>query len=453
MRKWIGFYGIIGLLTAIAMAACSERLSALSSPPDSSLDETPTIEATSAAVLPVRNTDPLAATNTPQPTTIPAAAQATLRVWWPDELYPASASTAEVILKTQFDGFTQTYSTYQIDVRRKRAVGLGGILPTLRAAHPVAPGVLPDLTLMRRADMATAAAEGLIVPLEDWAPSDILDDLLPGALELGTLDGVLYGVPYVLNLYHTVYRESFFETPPQTFDDILADKPRFLFPAAPVDPGTSVSWAVLLPYISAGGRLVDQNFLPVLDRDPLLALLSYFKQGVDAGSFDSSLLLYTQYNDYWNAFAASEANIIFLDSITYLSHKNDLQSVGAIHTPTLNGDPISALDGWMWVLTTQDPERQEEALAFFSWMMRVSQQGLYSEAVGIVPSQARALRLWEDQQYAAFVQELIPSALLIPNTYRSNSAAIALQESVKAVLEGETAETATDAALNSLVVG
>lgn len=448
MRRWIGFYASVSLLIVVGLAACSDRLGAFNNPSAGVVELTPpTVETTNVAALPVRDTNFLA-TSTPVP-----VEQFTLRVWWPDELYPNPASTAEVILSTQLTGFSQTYSAYEVDVRRKRAVGLGGILPTLRSAHPVAPGVLPDLTLMRRSDMATAAAERLIIPLEDWAPADVLEDLLPGTLELGKLDGVLYGVPYVLNLYHAAYRESVFETPPLTFEAVLAEQSRFLFPAAPIDPGTSVSWAVLMQYMSAGGRLVDENFLPVLDREPLLALLSYYEQGVEAGILDESLLLYTQYEDYWNTFAASEANIIFVDSITYLGHTNDRQGIDAISIPTMSGDAISVMDGWMWVLTTQDPERQKQALAFFSWMMRVSQQSLYSESLGIIPSQARALRLWEDQQYANFVENLIPSALLIPNAYRNNSAAIALQESVTAVLGGASAESAADAALNSLVLG
>ena len=86
-------------------------------------------------------------------------------------------------------------------MRRKRTSGLGGILPTLRTAGPVAPGALPDLTLMRRADMLTAATEGLIVPLDTWIPTDLVDDdLLPGTRALGEIDGVLYGVPYALNI-------------------------------------------------------------------------------------------------------------------------------------------------------------------------------------------------------------------------------------------------------------
>jgi len=34
----------------------------------------------------------------------------------------------------QWDGFRSTYRSYDLEIRRKRASGLGGILSTLRAA-------------------------------------------------------------------------------------------------------------------------------------------------------------------------------------------------------------------------------------------------------------------------------------------------------------------------------
>jgi ABC-type glycerol-3-phosphate transport system substrate-binding protein len=118
--------------------------------------------------------------------------------------------------------------------------------------------------------------------------------------------------------------------------------------------------------------------------------------------------------------------------------------------PTQDGTPVSALDGWMWVLTTHDPDRQEQTRTFISWMMRASQQSIYTEALGILPSQLRALETWDDTVYASFAQDLIPRSYVIRNTERSNSAAIALQNSLANVLKGMSAEDATDTALEAL---
>ena len=104
----------------------------------------------------------------------------------------------------------------------------------------------------------------------------------------------------------------------------------------------------------------------------------------------------------------------------------------------------------MWVLTTQNPDRQRQARAFLSWIMRVSQQSLFTEALGILPSQQRAFRLWEDDTYADFVQTVLGAAHILPGAQYNNSAAVALQASFAEVLAGASATTAADAALNSL---
>jgi ABC-type glycerol-3-phosphate transport system substrate-binding protein len=384
--------------------------------------------------------------STPTPTLSPE--QPTVRVWWPDELYPQQAGTAQDVLDSQFEGFRLAYSAYDLEVRRKRSNGLGGILPMLRTAGPVAPGALPDLILMRRADMVTAATEGLIYPLTDWVPPDLVgSNLLLGVRSLGEIDGVLFGVPYALNLDHVVYRPSVLQEPLLTFADVLAQQPKYIFPA-----GTApINWTVLLQYWAAGGRLADQNGSAKLDRDPLLLVLNYYAQGVEKGIFGPALLSRTQFGDCWTDFVTGTANMIAVDSITYLTHKNSIaNNVSLAAVPTVDGSSITALDGWLWVLPTQDPDHQQRARAFLSWIMRVSQQSLFTEALGVLPSQQRALRLWDDKAYADFAQDIIPSAQVIPAAQRNNNAAAILQESVASVLDGTPPDVAADAALEKL---
>jgi ABC-type glycerol-3-phosphate transport system substrate-binding protein len=446
MRHKTGLAVTFSLLLSVMLGACAGNITTYQTGEATGI--TPT--ATPTQILTVSRsaslgTDGQTIQNTPVVQATPE--KITIRVWWSDELYPQTPSEAEDILTEQFDGFRLTYTLYDLDVRRKRTSGLGGILPTLRTAGPVAPGALPDLTLMRRADLLTAATEGLIVPLDTWIPADLADDnLLPGTRALGEIDGVLYGIPYALNLYHSIYRASVFEEPPLSFDDVLTQEPVYLFPAGTVP----VNWTLLLQYQAAGGKLVNADGAPALDRDPLVAVLHYYERGVENGLFSPALLQYTRFDEYWNHFASAEANLIGVDSATYLAHQTTVQNVGLAPIPTLGGLPITALDGWMWVVTTNDPDRQQQALVFLSWMMRISQQSSYTEAFGVLPSQHRALRLWNDEQYAEFAQMLIAAGQLIPLSQRNNNAALALQSGLADVLNGATADTAADAALAML---
>lgn len=454
MRLKIGLYAALGFLLTGSLIACAEislseptsgAESIAPSPSPSRAfvqDETRTA---SRGVAPSNNPVPQQATPTPDETP-----SVKIRVWWPDELYPRPGSTAEDILQNQLNGFTLTYSTYDLDFRRKRASGLGGILPTLRTAGPVAPGALPDLTLMRYTDMIVAAQEGLIVPIAEWIPSDLLDDnLIPGVQALGEIDGVLYGLPYAINLYHAVYRATVFESPLLTFDAVLEQQPHYVFPAGKAQ-GSLVSWTLLLQYLDAGGRLVDDTGVPVLDREALSTVLSYYERGLDEGIFDPTMTEYTQFDSYWNNFVIGEIDMVTVDSITYLTHQDSVPNTGLAPIPTADGTPISALDGWMWVLTTQNPDNQERASAFLTWMMRVNQHSVFTEAFGIVPSQQGALRQWGDTTYANFARSLIPVARLISGTVRSNLAAVALADSLFDVLDGMPADEAVDEALDTL---
>ena len=429
----------VALVLVLALVACA---------PSPNLTPVPTQTESAFTLASSRAEQPV----TPAVTPTPAIETGTLtvRVWWPDELYPSEGSEAEDLLLQQFEGFRTSYTAYDLVVRRKRADGLGGILPTLRTARTVAPGAMPDLTLMRYSDMVTAVTEGLIVPLNAIVPADLVDDNLLGpARALGEFGGQLYGVPYVLNFYHTAYRASLLDGPLLTFDEVLDAQPVYAFPAGS-GVGSLVNWTVLTQYLAAGGRLVDETGAAVLDSDPLLTVLAYYEAGVAEGLFPATLLEATDVASYWPDFANAATNMLNLDAFTYLQNKDLVQNVGLAALPTAAGQPLTLLDGWVWVMTTQDPDHQNQALAFVSWMMRVNPQSLLTEAMGVLPSQRRALRLWDNETYVDFAQELIASGRVIPSAQRGGPAAAALQAGFAAVLQGSPAEQAAESALAQL---
>lgn len=443
MSRSIGISAALALALALVIVACEARLLP-SAQPTSTVTPVPSptlaLTDTALSIEGERALRPVNAAAQVTPTPTPE----TVRVWWPDELYPHDDELALETLQAQWDGFAQAYPTLTLEVRRKRSSGLGGILSTLRTAEPVAPGVLPDLTLMRRADMITAANEGLIVPLDDWLPADLADNnLLPGVRSLGEINGVLYGVPYVLNVEHAAYRPAALSAPPLSFADVLERGVSYLFPAGAMP----ISWTLLLQYRAAGGQLVDDTGAATLDAQPLLDVLTFYAQGVQAGVFSPALLQYVRYDDYWNQFVTATSNLAAVDTFTFLGRRDSVPSARPVSIPTPDGTPITALDGWLWVVTTQNPERHQRVSAFLAWMMRVGQHSLFTEAFGLLPSQTRALRLWDDREYAEFAQDLLATAILVPEAQRNNSASLALQEALIDVLEGAAPETAADNAL------
>ena len=101
-------------------------------------------------------------------------------LWWPEQLAPAGNPAAIELLNSQLDAFQSLQGNVTLQLRLKANEGANGILATLRAASPVAPGVLPDLALMQRADMLVAARDGLIHPLEEGLSSRRAGRPVPG---------------------------------------------------------------------------------------------------------------------------------------------------------------------------------------------------------------------------------------------------------------------------------
>src|SRR5262245_10748695 len=77
----------------------------------------------------------------------------TLNVRLPEPLAPIDNQDAADLLSEQISAFQAANDDIVVDFRLKKAQDVGGIMATLKAANLVAPGALPDLTLLRRSDM------------------------------------------------------------------------------------------------------------------------------------------------------------------------------------------------------------------------------------------------------------------------------------------------------------
>jgi hypothetical protein len=140
-------------ITAALLAACGAPAA-----DEAAITDEPLPSATAAPTAGL-----LTATGTPDAAT-PEPIR--LTVWWPEPLAPQGDADASAELSRQLDTFQAAQSGLLIESRLKKADDIGGVLATLRAASAVAPGALPDVTLLRRTDLLLAVTEGLVRPLE-----------------------------------------------------------------------------------------------------------------------------------------------------------------------------------------------------------------------------------------------------------------------------------------------
>src|SRR5690606_19284932 len=136
--------------------------------------------------------------------------------------------------ETWVSGFEAVEDNIDVRIRLKKASDVGGILQTLRSAALVAPGALPDLALLRRADLMVAAGAGLIHPLDNTAIASITEDLHPAVLELGTVNNQLVGLGYTVDVAHLAVPADVMPEESNaawTFEAVLGRGGTLLFPA------------------------------------------------------------------------------------------------------------------------------------------------------------------------------------------------------------------------------
>jgi ABC-type glycerol-3-phosphate transport system substrate-binding protein len=393
--------------------------------------ETPSPEPTIATLTPV-----------PSDTPEPEVSRLALRLWLVEPLAPGGEVPA--VLLEQVEAFRADHANVNIDVRVKLADGVDGVLAVLRSATSVAPGVLPDLVLLSRADLVSAANEALLQKLEGRLRQVMLSDWFPVTLEMASVGGELYGVPYVLDGQHLAYRETALDGAPTRFDDVLAGPPPYLFPAGSSD-------AVLGQYLAGGGVLVGEDGQVSLDRAVLLDVLDFYEAAVRERLIPLTVLEYDSPNDYVESFVNGMSSLANVSAATYLQRRSEMLNTGIAPVPAREGASVMVVTGWSWALVTADPDRQVLVLELLHWLMRPENQGAFTRMSGVLPSRRAALQIWGDDAYSAFAEALLENAVPRPAGEAEATAARALQDALRDVLLGRlTAEEATDTAIGTV---
>lgn len=381
------------------------------------------------------------------PTAVPTPDEPiTLVIWIPDRLLPEDDETLNALLNNEINEFITVDEEIRVEMRRKTVDEVGGIMSTLRAASAVAPGALPDLALLRRRDLIEAVKAGLIQPLEGRIASAVIADLFPSALRLGRTEEQLYGLPYLLDLYLYAYRETETAAPETwTFDAVLERGMTMAIPSFRANGMADILW---LQYSTAGGELPENG---VLELNPLAVaqVLNFYERLVEAQLIPPGTVDFATPADYLELLASGrfDTGIVNTAIIRSLLDADPPLHFAAI--PTFSGEPVTLVDGWMWVMVTPSIERQAIAGRFLNWMMDSGRHSAYAQAVVMPPAQRSSLRRWQVEGIDnSLLIELLTDSMPQQPEVDSNSAARALQGAWLDVISGRlSAADAAEAAL------
>jgi len=376
-------------------------LTACTSAPDPLASHTPTAIALTPSATPQPQPLP--------PTPVPDTA-ITLTLWLPTRFLPAEDNAAYQVLQRQLDEFAQATDGVSGQIIVKQDRGPGGLLDLLRTASPVAPAALPDIIALDQSDLETAARSGLVQPIGALLPADVIDDLYPFARDLGSFNNELYGVVYSADLEHLATGST--TPPPATWNDLLETPRRYLFP---LGTSNTVSDAVLAHYLSAGGRLADEEGNPALDEVALRTLLQTYQDAREAGVLPSNSSELDSADKVWNTWRGLGTAVANLNATRYLSVEMRLPDLQVGDVPALIQPARSLGRGWAYAIVTTDPRRQAAAAQLLQQLLVPQNNGEWTRAAGVLPGRAAALAQWDQTEpYTAFADDLLSRAQALP---------------------------------------
>nr|RPI84354.1 MAG: extracellular solute-binding protein [Chloroflexota bacterium] len=368
----------------------------------------------------------------------------TLRVWIPPEFDPNAGTRSSELLNARLSEFSSRRSDIRLDVRVKAVDGPGGLLDALTAASSAAPKAVPDLIAIPRFLMETAALKGLLYPFDGLTSLPDADEWYGYAREMALIQDSIFGLPFAGDALALLYQSSIFEETPADFASILNSSAQFAFPAS-----ESSSLLTLNLYMAAGGPVKDEQGRPTIDAVILGKVLEFYQQGelntvIPAGNIQLDTL-----EQAYREFAEGNVGITLISISRYLSDRKSLtESAVLAPVPTHNGIPYSLASGWVWALSTSDPERQAQAVELAEFLMDPSFLSDWNLASNSLPTSSAALASWEDTPMRDAVAKVAASSHLAPSSDLISSLGPAIRIAVIQVLsrQGEPAALAEDAA-------
>jgi multiple sugar transport system substrate-binding protein len=370
-----------------------------------------------------------------------------LRIWLPPQFDPEENNPASKLLKMRLNEFKAENPKVQLEVRLKALDGPGGMLDSLVAANAAAPSDLPDLALLPRPLLESAAVKGLLYPYDGL--TNIMDDQtwFEYALQLAHLKSSTYGIPFAGDIMVLAHSTSDEETTPVSLENTLTQANVLLYPA-----GEPQALFTLCMYLAEGGKLRDDQGRPTLEETPLINILNYDQQANLAGVMPYTLTQYTNDSQVWEAMLTSQYQMGVTWTHTYLSEPQPVEtSLAMAALPTPDGVPFTLATGWSWVLAGKDSTHLAMDVRLAEFLIDKEFLAEWTQAAGYLPPRVDALQSWPINQSRQVIEQVSYSAWLVPSADLISTIGPLLQQAVKDVLEGRSdPQSAAHASINQI---
>ena len=412
LRRWCAASGLL-------VAACTTPAPF---PPDPTAASPPAVASTAEATV----------TETPRPT------QKVLRLWVQPKFDPKADTVAGAELLEQLQRFEQANSGTQVEVRVKRALGAGGMIDSIRTGLAAAPGALPDVIAIDAHNLDAAAADDFILRLDTLVNPDIMADYYPFALESGSRNGNLMGLPFAAEALVAAYANTAYGQPPTSWAAVLENASSVIIPAA--DPQ---SLFAVQQYFSLGGSLRNRSGAVALNPTVLTELLEIYAAAGAAGVLTTDTLDFGSGAETWAAYLESREPLLVITSAhSYLQGAANATNTGAGPAPTQDGKPYTLAETWYYALVRTDMARESGAWELLDWLLQPQNLGTWALKAGYLPPRADAVASWPPEAPADFAHLVLAAAHPKPDAETLAIIGPPLGKAVRNVIGGDATSSA-----------
>ncbi len=379
-----------------------------------------------------------APTRTPAPTAtetpVPPSEAPLLRIWLPPQFNPASGNEAANLLGKRLAEFQKGHPGVKLDVRLRKSSDEDNIVDFLALTNLAAPAALPDLVLLSRPDLESAALRGLLHPIDGLSNSLEDPNWFTYAQQLAHIQNTGYGFTFAGDALVLIYYPELGTL--VNWEDVLASEGQLVFPA-----GDERGLVGLSLYASAGGEILDAQGMPTLEEEPLTKVLTLLADGRSKEIFPASLANITTEGQTLQIYRSGNANKALIWILNYRPSED-----GALAPlPGLGEEPFSYASGWVWALAGSQPENQQVAVELAEFLVQDPFIGEWTRATGYIPSRPSSVRD-VDRTLAAILESAHP----IPSNDVMAVLGPLMQEALTRVLNGESPQTVAGSVVQKL---
>jgi multiple sugar transport system substrate-binding protein len=313
-------------------------------------------------------------------------------------------------------------------------------ITTAMASNPPA----YDVFLVDDIWYAEFAKAGYVLDATDRITQDMRDKIFAASWDITTVDGKVYGMPWLLDEKYFYYNENLlqqagFDAPPKTWEE-LVEQSKAIKEQGIVEYPIVWSWgqyeAAICDWVTLlygnGGTLVDENGAPAFNNETGIETLTWMVQTIDEGITNPASVSYVE-EDVRNVF--SQGNAVFATNWLYMYdlvnfNKEESQVTeqikmtlmpafdgSGVESATINGSmgfSVAATSpnkdaAWKYVefLTSEDVQNRYSAHLPPIWQTSYEGQNL-TKLESYTPANATTIPMFNEQFPFAHVRPKVP---------------------------------------------